>query len=487
MSTNWNNPVFEGYLSKQSGIMKSWKRKWVRLTKTDVYVFDSPTKNTPILTIPLQRTVVSLVASMGDSYLKLDSKKLGKQFIFNAPCKDQAERWVTAINNTIDAGLTRPSGMTQVVHVDFDPNLGYIGLPPEWERFLNEGGITTDEYKKNKDVVDDVLNFQIQRQGDKTNLPSVPAPISQPKQSKAVVEPLPEDVEKVQLKDVTIEQDPREFYSDFEKIGEGASGEVFSAKRKADGIVVALKQMEVNNDNEKLIATEISLMKGCKHDNVVTFYEAFYLPAKKLMWMSMEYMDGGCLTDILENHDIIEMTEPQIAYVCRETLRALNFIHGLHCIHRDIKSDNMLLTNDGHVKLADFGYAAQLNQKQKNRNTVVGTPYWMAPELIRGHDYGVKIDIWSLGIMVMEMAEGDPPYMEFPPLRALFLITTKGIPPLKNAEKWSRDMNGFVARCLETIPDNRADSEELLQHPFMKIACENTDFAQLIADVRKLA
>jgi serine/threonine protein kinase len=125
----------------------------------------------------------------------------------------------------------------------------------------------------------------------------------------------------------------------------------------------------------------------------------------------------------------------------------------------------MLLTENGLVKLADFGYAAQLNQKQKNRNTVVGTPYWMAPELIRGHDYGVKIDIWSLGIMVMEMAEGDPPYMEFPPLRALFLITTKGIPPLKNAEKWSRDMNGFVARCLETIPDNRADSDELLQHP----------------------
>ncbi|KAL7714360.1 p21-activated kinase [Entamoeba marina] len=454
--------------------MKSWKRKWVRLTNKDVFVFDTPTKNTPTLTIPLQRTVVSLQTSLGDSYLKFDVKSQGKQHIFNAPCKDQAERWVTAINNTIDASLTRPTGMTKVVHVDYDPNLGYIGLPPEWEAYLKNQGFTVDEYQKNKDVVDDVLNFQIQRSATDAP-PSLPGA---PKVAKSV-EPLPEDVEKVELIDVTLEQDPRETYSDFEKIGEGASGEVFSARRKADGIVVALKQMEVNADNEKLIATEISLMKGCKHDNVVTFYEAFYLPAKKLMWMSMEFMDGGCLTDILENHDVVEMSEPQIAFVCRETLRALNFIHQLHCIHRDIKSDNMLLTSEGHVKLADFGYAAQLNQKQKNRNTVVGTPYWMAPELIRGHDYGVKIDIWSLGIMVMEMAEGDPPYMEFPPLRALFLITTK--------EKWSREMNNFVARCLETIPDNRADSDELLQHPFLKTACEPSGFISLVDEIKKLA
>ncbi|ELP93929.1 serine/threonine protein kinase PAK, putative [Entamoeba invadens IP1] len=486
MKNNWTNSVFEGYLSKQSGIMKSWKRKWVRLTKTDIFVFDNPTKTSPILTIPLKRTVVSLLTSMGDSYIKVDSKQLQKQYIFNAPCKDQAERWVTAINNTIDSSLTRPDGMKQVVHVDFDANLGYIGLPEGWEKYLTDGGITMEDYNKNREVVKDVLNFTIQNTstGKDKNLPP---PSTEIKQPKAMVDPLPEDVEKVTLKEVTNEQDPRDFYSDFEKIGEGASGEVFSAKRKADGIVVALKQMEVNQDNEKLIATEISLMKGCKHPNVVTFYEAFYLPAKKLMWMSMEFMDGGCLTDILENHDTIQMGETHIAFVCRETLQALNFIHNLNCIHRDIKSDNMLLTNDGKVKLADFGYAAQLNQKQKNRSTVVGTPYWMAPELIRGHDYGVKIDIWSLGIMVMEMAEGDPPYMEFPPLRALFLITTKGIPPLKNADKWSREMNNFVGSCLETIPENRATSDQLLGHPFLKSACQTQEFAQLIADVAKIS
>ena len=467
--------------------MKSWKRKWVRLTKQNIYVFDTPTKNSPTLTIPLQRTVVSRMDSMGDNYIKFDSKKLGKQYILCAPSKDQADEWISKINATIDEGLSRPNGMTKVCHVDFDPNIGYIGLPKEWQQKLIDLGFTVAEMQENDKVIKDVVHFVNNREGGDQglNLPADPEGDRKP-EAKALVEPLPEDVENVQLKDVTQEKDPREVYYDFEKIGEGASGEVFSAKRKEGDMLVALKQMEVNADNEKLIATEISLMKGCRHANVVTFYEAFYLPQKKLMWMSMEYMDGGCLTDILENHDTIEMNESQIAYVCHETLEALHFIHGLNCIHRDIKSDNMLLTADGHVKLADFGYAAQLNQKQKNRNTVVGTPYWMAPELIRGHDYGVKIDIWSLGIMVMEMAEGDPPYMEFPPLRALFLITTKGIPPLKNEDKWSKEMNNFVARCLQTIPESRADSEELLKHPFLNVACTNADFTDLINQVKQL-
>lgn len=144
-------------------------------------------------------------------------------------------------------------------------------------------------------------------------------------------------------------------------------------------------------------------------------------------WVVMELMDGGCLTDVLEQFDSVRMTEGQIAHVCQQTLSALSYIHASHRIHRDIKSDNILLNTKGQVKIADFGYAAQLTQDQQKRHTVVGTPYWMAPELIRGHDYGTKVDIWSTGIMLMEMVEGEPPYMEFPPLRALFLITTKVI------------------------------------------------------------
>jgi len=143
-----------------------------------------------------------------------------------------------------------------------------------------------------------------------------------------------------------------------------------------------------------------------------------------------------------------------------------------------------LLGDNGSIKIADFGYAAQLTQKQQKRNTVVGTPYWMAPELIRGHDYGTKVDIWSLGIMVMEMAEGEPPYMEFPPLRALFLITTKGIPALKEPEKWTADFQDFVSKCLIKDPEDRPGADELLKHPFLKQACKPSEFVPIIQEAR---
>jgi len=204
------------------------------------------------------------------------------------------------------------------------------------------------------------------------------------------------------------------------------------------------------------------------------------------LWVVMEYMDGGCLTDILELFEDIKMNEAQIAFCCKETLRALSYIHSLHRIHRDIKSDNILLDTGGHVKLADFGYAAQLTQKQQKRNTVVGTPYWMAPELIRGHDYGTKVDIWSLGIMLMEMVEGEPPYMEFPPLRALFLITTKGIPPLKEPHKWSADLNDFFTKCLEKDVEKRPGADELLKHPFIGRACPARDVGPIVKTAKEM-
>jgi len=136
-----------------------------------------------------------------------------------------------------------------------------------------------------------------------------------------------------------------------------------------------------------------------------------------------------------------------------------------------------LLGTDGAVKLADFGYAAQLTQQKQKRNTIVGTPYWMAPELIRGQNYDQKVDIWSLGIMAMEMAEGEPPYMEYPPLRALFLITTKGIPDLKDPGKWSEPMRDFISKCLEKEPEARLDATEMLKHPFLRKVAQNNEIA----------
>jgi len=277
--------------------------------------------------------------------------------------------------------------------------------------------------------------------------------------------------------------DPKQIYREARKIGEGAAGEVFVATNFKTKLKVAIKKMALNNDSLNLLVTEISIMKTSKHPNIVDYMESYIVGDQ--LWVVMEFMGGGCLTEVLEQFEYCQMTEPQIAHVCTETLKALMFIHSLHRIHRDIKSDNILLGEDGSVKIADFGYAAQLTQKQQQRNTVVGTPYWMAPELIRGYDYGIKVDIWSTGIMVMEMAEGEPPYMDFPPLRALFLITTKGIPDLKVPAKWSKDLRDFLSKALTKDFHSRPDAAFLLTHSFLKKCSSKSEFVSLLAESRK--
>eukprot|EP01098_Paradermamoeba_levis_P009339 TRINITY_DN3886_c0_g1_i1.p1 TRINITY_DN3886_c0_g1~~TRINITY_DN3886_c0_g1_i1.p1 ORF type:complete len:252 (+),score=68.95 TRINITY_DN3886_c0_g1_i1:683-1438(+) len=242
--------------------------------------------------------------------------------------------------------------------------------------------------------------------------------------------------------------------------------------------------MTLANQNTKLLLTEIGIMKDSHHPNIVHYFDSYIVEDK--LWVVMEYMGGGPLTDVLEQFDQIQLTEPQIAHCCKEVLTGLAYIHSLHRIHRDIKSDNILLGSNGDVKLADFGYAAQLTQNKQKRNTIVGTPYWMAPELIRGQAYDTKVDIWSLGIMAMEMAEGEPPYMEFPPLRALFLISTKGIPGLKEADKWSSSFQDFLSKCLEKDVEKRPFAEDLLKHPFLQKACSPADFVPVIEKTKKL-
>jgi len=344
------------------------------------------------------------------------------------------------------SSVSAPYNVQHEIHVDFDSETGFSGLPPEWEVAIKTSGITKKEVLDNPQEAIRVLEFV--QQNENPQLRPKSSQVAQP-------QPLPED-KNISLHELVSPQDPSTLYRDMEKIGEGAAGEVFKAFL-SNGKQVAVKKMEINGENMKLLVTEIGIMKTSHHENIVDYINSYSIDDRQL-WVVMEYMDGGCLTDILELFEDIKMNEAQIAFCCKETLRALSYIHSLHRIHRDIKSDNILLDTGGHVKLADFGYAAQLTQKQQKRNTVVGTPYWMAPELIRGHDYGTKVDIWSLGIMLMEMVEGEPPYMEFPPLRALFLITTKGIPPLKEPQKWSTDLNDFFTKCLEKDVEKRPSS-----------------------------
>ncbi|KAM9207832.1 serine/threonine-protein kinase PAK 3-like [Leptosomus discolor] len=181
----------------------------------------------------------------------------------------------------------------------------------------------------------------------------------------------------------------------------------------------------------------------------------------------MEYMAGGALTE-----DVTQfcMEEGQMAAVCRECLQALDFLHSKQVIHRDIKSDNILLAVDGTVKLADFGVCARLSPEQSRRSTVVGSPDWLAPEVVRKEAYGPKVDIWSLGVVAIEMAEGQPPFIDEDPLRAMDLIATNGTPELQNPEQLSAEFRAFWSCCLEVDVGRRGSAQDLLQHPFLKKA-----------------
>eukprot|EP00162_Nutomonas_longa_P015574 comp22353_c0_seq3/m.53937 comp22353_c0_seq3/g.53937 ORF comp22353_c0_seq3/g.53937 comp22353_c0_seq3/m.53937 type:complete len:449 (+) comp22353_c0_seq3:31-1377(+) len=354
-----------------------------------------------------------------------------------------------------------PYNVQHEYHAEFDPQTGeFKGLPPEWKIQLENSGISQEEVLENPKVVLDCLKFQNKDEG---------APKKAEPASAA-------GGKKPSLNELISKEDPRKLFNVGKKVGEGSSGTVYLGTRKSDNFPIAIKSRVFDAKVDvKHVENEIYMMKINKHPNVVEYIDTFITGEE--LWIVMEYVSGGALTDLLS---LCEMSEPQIAKICKEILIALEYLHENNRIHRDIKSDNVLMGEDGKVKLADFGYCAQLIDSKDHRKSMVGTPYWMAPEVIRGFEYDCKVDIWSLGIAAIEMAEGEPPLLDYHPLRALFLIATRGSPTLKEQAKWSDTFKDFLRVCLDMEPDRRYSAQQALQHPFLALSCTQEEIVPLV-------
>ncbi|XP_029367600.1 misshapen-like kinase 1 isoform X4 [Echeneis naucrates] len=277
--------------------------------------------------------------------------------------------------------------------------------------------------------------------------------------------------------DLAALRDPAGIFELVEVVGNGTYGQVYKGRHVKTGQLAAIKVMEVTEEEEEEIKLEINMLKSYSHHrNIATYYGAFIKkgPAGQdhQLWLVMEYCGAGSVTDLVKKTKGNCLKEDWIAYICREVLRGLSHLHSHHVIHRDIKGQNVLLTENAEVKLVDFGVSAQLDRTIGRRNTFIGTPYWMAPEVIACDEnpdatYDYRSDLWSLGITALEMAEGAPPLCDMHPMRALFLIPRNPPPKLKS-KKWSKRFLSFVDNCLVKNHLHRPTSDALLRHAFIR-------------------
>uniref|UniRef100_A0A8D0B0C0 non-specific serine/threonine protein kinase n=1 Tax=Salvator merianae TaxID=96440 RepID=A0A8D0B0C0_SALMN len=281
--------------------------------------------------------------------------------------------------------------------------------------------------------------------------------------------------------------DPNEVWEIVGELGDGAFGKVFKAKNKETGALAAAKVIETKSEDElEDYMVEIEILATCDHPYIVKLLGAFYYNNK--LWIMIEFCPGGAVDAIMLELDR-NLTEPQIQVICRQMLEALNYLHSKKIIHRDLKAGNVLLTLDGDIKLADFGVSAKNMKTLQRRDSFIGTPYWMAPEVVmcetmKDTPYDYKADIWSLGITLIEMAQIEPPHHELNPMRVLLKIAKSDPPTLNYPSKWSPEFSDFLKIALDKNPETRPSAAQLLEHPFVSRVTSNRALRELVAEAK---
>ncbi|XP_054460360.1 STE20-like kinase b [Anoplopoma fimbria] len=292
---------------------------------------------------------------------------------------------------------------------------------------------------------------------------------------------------KKQYEHVRRDEDPEEVWDIIGELGDGAFGKVFKAQNKQTGILAAAKVIDTKTEEElEDYMVEIDILASCDHQNIVKLLDAFYYESK--LWILIEFCGGGAVDAVMLELER-PLTEPQIRVVCKQTLQALVYLHDNNIIHRDLKAGNILLTLAGDVKLADFGVSAKNTKTLQRRDSFIGTPYWMAPEVVmcetsKDRPYDYKADIWSLGVTLIELAQIEPPNHEMNPMRVLLKIAKADPPSLMQPSRWSPEFSDFLKRCLDKHVDNRWNPTQLLQHSFVSSVTDSRPLRELIAEAK---
>jgi len=365
---------------------------------------------------------------------------------------DLAKRVAQELGSIMGPAISEPAPLQAELCIALDPTapLGLRGLPYHFEQMLMVSGFTKEEVLENAPDLVDIIRFEERRVLSLTT-PEAPE--------------RPPEIRRYALEDMLSAGDPLQIYKELTLLDAGAQGQVYAAVDQ-NGDSVALKKIMIKNERKErpLFENEISMLYSCRHPNVVALRACH--KTGPTLWIGMELMDGGKLTDLIIGG--FRFSADQVGFVLLEVLKGLEYLHSTGRIHRDVKSDNVLVSGSGQVKLGDFGFCAMLSEGERMRRTVVGTPYWMAPEVIRNHPYDAKADVWSLGIVGVELVDGEPPHMRQQPMRALYVIARSPAPRIKRREQWPAALVDFIEDMLVKRPAARPDTATLLRHNFLR-------------------